>query len=282
MGLSGGTAPEGCLELESGTHTVGADTLVRPGEAVLWLQHHMGHSELLGSDDLKINGSGSIPLSRRAWIKPKNQSRIKLTNTLGIFGTDELWTGLDQLHLLTLRRAARLRKEQLARDRRRLSARDRSQDQTLSDALQTLATTFSTSKNTIGAEPLRDRLHKNPDDALLDACRLVGQAADLDIAAPSSRPDGLANDLPSIARASRVRTRSVLLRGRWWRADGGPFLGRLRESEEPIALIPSSPSKYIAHNPAAGSSQLVTREVARSIDPRAELFYRPFPERRLA
>ncbi len=281
MSLTGGTAPEDCLELESGTHTVAADSLLRPRKNVLWIRHEMGRSQLLGNDDLVINGCGTIPLSRGAWIQPKDLSRIKLTDTPDIVGTDEMWRGLDQLHTLTLQCAEELREADLARDRRRMDERARSKGQALSTAFGILATTLSISADKTGADAAPDGIRKDPGDVLLDAFQMVGLAAHLNITAPPSRSDGPPNDLASIARASRVRTRSVLLRGEWWRADGGPLLGRLRESGRPIALIPDSPSDYIAHDPVNGTSQRVTEEVARSIDPRAHLLYRPFPERKL-
>ena len=281
MSLSGGTAPEGCLELESGTHVVKANSLFRPRKKVLWVRHERGRSRLLGNDDLTVNGCGSMPLSPGAWVQPKDQSRIELTDTIGIVGTDELWSGLDWLHALALQRADSLRVEHLARDQERLDERKRSQDQTLSDAFDTLASTLRVPTDRAGAETVPHGVRKRPDDMLLTACRLVGQAAHLDITTPPPRPDGLAEDLSTIARASRIRTRRVLLRDEWWRADGGPFLARWRESGQPIALLPTSPSEYIAHDPVNDASRRVTEEVARSIDPRADLFYRPFPERKL-
>ena len=279
--LSGGTAPEGCLDLESGMHSVTADSLLRPRNNVLWFRHETGRSRLLGSDDLTINGSVIMPLSRGAWIQPANQSLIRLTDTLGIVGTDELWTGLDQLHALTLHRATGLREEHLARDLRRLDERAQAQDQTLSDAYSTLATTLGSPTGTMVPEPEPEGVRKRPDDVMLAACHLVGRAAHLDITSPPPRSDGRANSLATIARASRIRTRRVLLRGEWWRADGGPFLGRLRASGQPIALLPDSPSRYIAYDPVTKSSQPVTEKVAHSVDPCADVFYRPFPERKL-
>lgn len=281
MSLGGGAAPEGCLELDVGTHSVAADSLLRPRKSVLWIQHEMGRSRLLGNDGLTINGCGGMPLSRGTWIQSEDQSRIKLTDTVGIVGTHELWRGLDQLHALALQRAEDLHDKDLARDKRQLDERSSSKDQTLSEAFSILATTLGVATDKTGAEPASDGTGKEHDEALLGACRLVGQAAHLDIITPPPRSDARPNDLAAIARASRIRTRSVLLRGEWWKKDGGPLLGRLRESGQPIALIQDSPSDYVSHDPVSGTSQRVTEEVARSIDPRAEMFYRPFPERKL-
>lgn len=281
MSLSGGTAPEGCLELESGTHVVRAESYLRPRQRVLWVRHEMGRSRLLGNEDLTINGCGSVPLSSGTWIQPEDRSRIELKDTLGIVGTDELWPGLDRLHAFALRRAEGLREEDLARDRRRLHERGRSKGQALTDAFGALVTTLNGPADKTGSGPTPDWIRTGPDDVLLTACRRVGRAAHLEITTPPSRTDGRANDLATIARASRIRTRRVLLSGEWWRADGGPFLGRIRESGQPIALIPNSPSEYIAHDPVNEDSRRVTEEVARSIDPRADQFYAPFPERKL-
>ncbi|HEY9724139.1 MAG TPA: hypothetical protein V6D47_19210, partial [Oscillatoriaceae cyanobacterium] len=67
-------------------------------------------------------------------------------------------------------------------------------------------------------------------DALLEAARLVGRNAGLVIKPPARSEDmsRVAEPIEAVARASRFRTRTVLLMPPWWERDNGPLLGYRR------------------------------------------------------
>ncbi|MGJ7875400.1 NHLP bacteriocin export ABC transporter permease/ATPase subunit [Streptomyces rochei] len=119
-------------------------------------------------------------------------------------------------------------------------------------------------------------------DATYAACRLVARAAGIPLAEPAR--NGTESDridpVERIAVASRVRTRTVRLDGRWWRDDVGPLVGHRALSGAPVALLWQR-SGYVAVHPATGRRTPVEKANAEEFEPRAVMFYRPLPERRL-
>ncbi|MFF8634122.1 NHLP bacteriocin export ABC transporter permease/ATPase subunit [Streptomyces pilosus] len=118
-------------------------------------------------------------------------------------------------------------------------------------------------------------------DATYAACELVARAAGISLAAPARSGTGAdrLDPVERIALASRVRTRVVRLRGRWWRDDVGPLVGHRALSGAPVALLWRR-GGYVAVHPATGRETPVEKANAEEFAPRAVMFYRPLPERR--
>jgi ATP-binding cassette subfamily C protein len=119
-------------------------------------------------------------------------------------------------------------------------------------------------------------------DATYAACKLVASAAGIALAEPAhgGTESERLDPVERIALASRVRTRSVRLAGRWWRDDVGPLVGRRALSGAPVALLWRR-GGYVAVQPATGRETPVEKANAAEFEPRAVMFYRPLPERRL-
>jgi ATP-binding cassette subfamily C protein len=120
-------------------------------------------------------------------------------------------------------------------------------------------------------------------DATYAACELVARAAGIPLAEPAlggAESDRL-DPVERIALASRVRTRSVRLEDRWWREDVGPLVGHRTLSGAPVALLWRR-GGYVAVHPATGRETPVEKANAGEFEPRAVMFYRPLPERRLS
>ncbi|MDX5566248.1 NHLP bacteriocin export ABC transporter permease/ATPase subunit [Streptomyces sp. ID05-04B] len=119
-------------------------------------------------------------------------------------------------------------------------------------------------------------------DATFAACRLVARAAGIALVEPArTGSDGDRLDpVERIALASRVRARAVRLDGRWWRDDVGPLVGHRALSGAPVALLWRR-GGYVAVHPATGRETPVEKANAQEFEPRAVMFYRPLPERRL-
>ncbi|WOX14598.1 NHLP bacteriocin export ABC transporter permease/ATPase subunit [Streptomyces sp. N50] len=120
-------------------------------------------------------------------------------------------------------------------------------------------------------------------DASYAACKLVAEAAGLTLAEPSqsgSESDRL-DPVERIALASRVRVRAVRLDGRWWRDNVGPLVGHRALSGAPVALLWRR-GGYVAVHPATGRETPIEKANAEEFEPRAVMFYRPLPERRLS
>ncbi|WP_395574807.1 NHLP bacteriocin export ABC transporter permease/ATPase subunit [Streptomyces sp. BK79] len=120
-------------------------------------------------------------------------------------------------------------------------------------------------------------------DATYAACALVARAAGITLAEPArGGAEGDRTDpVERVAVASRVRTRTVRLEGRWWRDDIGPLVGHRALSGAPVALLWQR-GGYVAVHPATGRRTPVEKANAEEFEPRAVMFYRPLPERRLS
>ncbi|MEU5520468.1 NHLP bacteriocin export ABC transporter permease/ATPase subunit [Streptomyces sp. NPDC052079] len=120
-------------------------------------------------------------------------------------------------------------------------------------------------------------------DATYAACKLVARAAGIPLASPAQSGTGgdRLDPVEQIALASRVRTRVVRLDGRWWRDDVGPLVGHRALSGAPVALLWRR-GGYVAVHPATGRETPVEKANAEEFEPRAVMFYRPLPERRLS
>ncbi|WP_431986905.1 NHLP bacteriocin export ABC transporter permease/ATPase subunit [Streptomyces griseoflavus] len=118
-------------------------------------------------------------------------------------------------------------------------------------------------------------------DATYAACELVARAAGISLAPAAQSGTGAdrLDPVERIALASRLRTRVVRLRGRWWREDTGPLVGHRALSGAPVALLWRR-GGYVAVHPATGRETPVERANAEEFEPRAVMFYRPLPERR--
>jgi NHLM bacteriocin system ABC transporter ATP-binding protein len=114
-------------------------------------------------------------------------------------------------------------------------------------------------------------------DTLLAAVRLIADHQGMRVRRPEE--SRLSDDpLRAIARASRFPLRDVALAGEWWRQDSGPLLAYLKVGNQPVALLPISPRRYVMVDPVTGVRTAVTHEVAASLHTTATMLYRPFPD----
>ena len=79
-------------------------------------------------------------------------------------------------------------------------------------------------------------------DPLLQVCRLVGSANGIQIPLVPRALEFIKQRDPvsAIAQAARVRTRQVMLKGRWWNLESGPMVAFLDQDKRPVALLPGA------------------------------------------
>jgi len=120
------------------------------------------------------------------------------------------------------------------------------------------------------------------DDATFAACRLVAERARIALTDPggTGTGGGHTDQVERIALASRVRTRTVRLTGRWWTEDSGPLVGRRSRDAAPVALLWRH-GGYEAVDPVTGRRDRIGKHNADDYEPRAVMFYRPLPDRPL-
>ena len=125
------------------------------------------------------------------------------------------------------------------------------------------------------------KFYQKEGTALLMAAGAVGRAMGIEIRPPakSENLQRVSDPLLAIARASRIRTRRIILRGSWWRFDCGPILAYTLETETPVAILPRGRNNYEIFDPETGRSIPLNAKTARLISPVAFVFYRPFPDK---
>ncbi|GGT62072.1 NHLP family bacteriocin export ABC transporter permease/ATPase subunit [Streptomyces purpureus] len=116
-------------------------------------------------------------------------------------------------------------------------------------------------------------------DATFAACRLVAEEARITLSEPADAGAGAERMDPveRVALASRLRTRTVRLEGRWWRENSGPLVGRREEDATPVALLWRR-GGYVAVDPADGTRERITKTGEAGFERHAVMFYRPLPD----
>jgi NHLM bacteriocin system ABC transporter ATP-binding protein len=124
---------------------------------------------------------------------------------------------------------------------------------------------------------------------LVAAVQAIGEAQGFTVRPPAGDREVAREPLQALALASGVRTRTVLLRGKWWLGENGPLLAYRASDQSPVVLLPTEPSRlgglfrrsrYVLVDPADGSRRPVDLAVASTLDPVACGFYRPLGEKR--
>lgn len=175
-------------------------------------------------------------------------------------------------------------------ERRRLYRREELRRAALAGACSGLARTIDAAGSTTAADsalraaPLVEDADGAAEGPLLAACRVVWAELGIAIAHPPRSATAAARSDPieAIARASRVRSRRVVLRDAWWREDNGPLLGFRAEGRSPVVLRYAPSRGYTCLDPAEGSEVEVDGPLADTLAPFAITFYRSFPEAALS
>ena len=116
------------------------------------------------------------------------------------------------------------------------------------------------------------------DELLLVSLQAVAGHLGMSMRQPRQALDRrVADPLLECCRASRVRSRTVLLERGWHRADNGPLLGYRGADRQPVALLPTARRRYEMYDPATGDRLPVTETVATELAGEAVMLYRPFP-----
>jgi NHLM bacteriocin system ABC transporter ATP-binding protein len=264
-------APRGEVSVE------GKPTAILPLEGVVWVRHLEGNSTLLGDERMLPFAPGSFfPVSRTTWLECAPQTRVACLDTPVWLEADRQWSGLQrfQEQLFAYLVAERQREEE--REKARLQAVGEADARVFEGALYKLA------------EPLRGgeegllEAEAGALDPLLQVCRLVGNAAGIQIPQVLRAQELIKRQDPvsAIAQACRIRTRQVMLKGKWWELESFPMVGFYELNKRSVALLPG-PRGYQLYDPAAREKRHVDEELAGKLHGFAYVFYRPFPPKAL-
>jgi NHLM bacteriocin system ABC transporter ATP-binding protein len=272
-------APKNFRILSPGAEVVVEDkpAALLPLMGVVWVRNSEGGSRLLGDDQMPPVEMGRFfPVSRLAWLLCTPPARIECLDVRGWFEADPQGLGLQHFQSQVFAYLVVRWRRNTEKEKARLQAVAEADASVFQAALYKLA------------EPLRagekDLLEAEAGgiDPLLQVCRLVGSSSGIQFPhLPRAQELIKLNDpVNAIAQAARVRTRQVMLKGRWWEQESGPMVAFVEEEKRPVALLPGRHG-YQLYDPAARAQWPVNEKLADRLHGLAYVFYRPFPPRAL-
>ena len=247
----------------------------RSKKGLVWLQYLEGSSLFIGMEEITPKGQDAIfPLTPDTWIQSIGETKAESWPTKFSLDRESLWSGLEYFYE-TLFKCEFFNTTLVAVDEyNRLKEKANRHKSAIGDSLGDLASILGKSPEI----PLRGDL----EDPLFAACLAIGHAQGIEFQQPprakgdQDRPKDV---LTQILKASRVRSRRIILRDTWWSKDHGPFLAYIQESNQAVALIPVSSTSYALFDPVTKSKIPVTEEVAIKLNSTAFSFFKPFPDR---
>lgn len=288
---------------EAGEAIIANQKAARPGKGVVWIEVVEGNLLFVGLEQLIFDqptageraGAHSMavklgdlieraqrrrslfPLTGHTWVEASNarevSTRVRCVASAGVLGDAAAWRGLDLFHQVLCQCEFINKKLAVVDEYQRLKSKAEYSDEAREAGYREIA---SVMEETAAAAPAA----APGADPVLAAFSLVGEAMGMQVRDHPEAAKGASFDdrVNAIAKASRCRTRPVMLRDDWWRADHGPALGRWEDGGAPVALLPDGPRRMLAVDPRTGERTPVSEQVAARISPQAVVFYRPFPD----
>lgn len=245
-------------------------TLASTTNQVIWVRVADNNAKWMGFDNLLLeDSSGVFPLADPMWIEAEDLLEAKVSRTSELDDFEQLSNSLTKLHCYFLYYIDLLSAKRTEEDFQRFQERRKLNRQVAEVALAQLTDVLHPQKTGFFQEGT----------PLLIAVGAVGRAMGIVVNPPAQSEDmsRVSDPLEAIARASRFRTRRVLLVGSWWQQEQGPLLAYTRD-KQPVALLPHKGNHYLLFDPETRNRKLVTKAIAQTLSPEAQMFYRPLPQ----
>ena len=258
-------------------------TRARAQNGVIWLECADSLLLYAGLENLAMTWTKLFPLTVDTWVEASNPGKrvasLKSHRGLSMIGEQRFWDGLTLFHE-TLCACEFLNKRLSTVDEiNRIASKAENTKQATDEAYAEIYAVLA-QPGKRKAEIKIDR-SEHPFGA---AARLVGAAIGVDVAIPQDigKIKAVEERLQAVARAGRFRVRAVALRDDWWNHDQGPILAMFAETNDPVALLPLSPTRYEYIVPSNGRRGVVSEEFAAGLAPFAATFYRPLPDGKIS
>ena len=257
---------------------VGEGERITSRRGVVWSYLLDGAVRLIDIDELDA-GSASVlvPVTPKSWLQGRGDVKVKGYSTISMLQGAGWRLRLHQFHAMVLRCLVFDFRNAAATEVKRLRLLA---DKVEADKNQTLGRFAS-----LLDEKRAGRADFEGEDPLFQASSMVADALGITLAPPvqheKRREDEPPISIEEIARLSRIRTRQVALRGRWWTGDNGPLVAFIEDGSRPIALLPIKGKRYQAYDPESDTMTPVTTRVALTLSPIAYSCNPPLPDRKL-
>jgi NHLM bacteriocin system ABC transporter ATP-binding protein len=269
--------PPGSLTWRAGErHVAGAAGLALAAEAHgLWAVLEQGGG--LFADCCPLAPGQPVPIPAGSYVTLESGSVLTSCASGEVAaraGVEALLDGVERLFLTLFEAAIRQKRSDEADELNHLQRKSASSGRLMSEALAGLAGLFGApAVSAVGSGG----------DRVLAACRIIGEVQGIEFKAPPAmaRPGVRHALLKEIVQASSVRSRSVVLKGEWWKRDNGPLLVQVEASQHAFALLPLRGGGYEAVDPTSGTRRKVDQEFADELAPLADMFYSGLPVKQL-
>ena len=234
-GVRSGVSPKSLQYLEAGKETsVAQGVEICVDSNILWVAQLDGDSCFMGKAELPGIGPADVfPLCSQAWLRSLGKATYSSKETGACLLDGSVWPALDLFHGQILKLIELNRREYEADERRRLDEKAVNERAAFENSLRRLS-------SVLGADLPPPALGGGLHEALMSACRMIGEKQGIGFEAPSQEEiSAHADPLDAIIHCSRVRKRLVVLKGDWWNRDVGPLLGFTEEDRRPVAILPA-------------------------------------------
>lgn len=242
---------------------------------LVWVDVLTGQAQYLNRFPIE-NAESNLPypICRDGWIITLTDSKIRIKTTKQIAEENLFKAGLELYHNHSLKILDQSIEAKLQQEFKQIHDKALFDQQANVLALDELASILEESY-ALEAEQISV-------DPYFAVCKAIGKNQDFPVYPIPDYESHLFNlsgkaKINALAKASKVRTRTINLVGKWWKEEAGGVFAFLKESSAPVALLPINGGGYEIFNPKDGSHIPIDETIAASIHPTAQVFYRPFP-----
>jgi ATP-binding cassette subfamily C protein len=257
--------------------------VLRPVKGIHWVRasiplKYQGIGELSfgGTDDGRL-----IPFSKSSWAIADSEGTVNSFSTLEMLYRKNLWDGIDLFRDMAVNLCRKNYSAMVDNMRDRFQARKDLDEERIGEALENIADMIIP-----GAIARAGASVTRCGDALEEAFKILCKKLDIQFCPPmpGSAAGSRIDPVTRLCLASKIRSRDVILRGRWWVNDVGPLLAYLEPMEEggekrPVAILPVTDSTYMIHEPGLKAPRPVNDTTAAELHPVAHTFYPGLPNR---
>ncbi len=246
---------------------IGKDKNFSAKEENLWMELKKGRIRYL---DLLEFEKGFIPLTKKTWISSLEDSLVNTLTTSDLLDNP----AFGDIFLDFNRAATSLISEKINKTEKneieRLKNKALNKEKILNLSIDRIRRVLTPPKGKIDTSAVAGA-------SLLNACKIVGNYLNIKIS-PHPEDNTI---LENIMRASKIRSRKVILKDNWWEGDSGPLLCFYKEDKTPVPVVPLSPTTYEVIDLKNNKRERVDGKISEDLEPFAYTFYRPFPEKQL-
>jgi hypothetical protein len=190
-----------------------------PKTGLIWVKHITGNTKLMGIRELPlINEDIFFPVTNNIWLQSVDKSKLFSVDTETLLAKDPSWVGLEIFHRVVLSCV-------LVQEGKAVNAEHERIRKKVKMDLQFVRSSLLNITSVLGKAESGQFISYEKGNDLFTACQFVGNALGMELKpVPDTKNEvQQQNPVDVIARASKIRKRTVALKDKWWCHDNGPL-----------------------------------------------------------